>query len=84
MIQVKGTVRDIQATPLVGVKVQCEESGESVLTDYRGTYTIKVKGNGRLIFSKKSEEVVRLLPERHVLPIRVYGKIQKNDNKNDI
>ena len=27
---------------------------------------------------------VRLLPERHVLPIRVYGKIQKNDNKNDI
>ena len=53
VIQVKGTVRDIQATPLAGVKVQCEESGESVLTDYRGTYTIKVKGNGRLIFSKK-------------------------------
>jgi beta-glucosidase len=23
------------------------------LTDYRGTYTIKVKDNGRLIFSKK-------------------------------
>ena len=38
----------------------------------------------RRIFQKKSEEVVRLLPERHVLPIRVYGKIQKNDNKNDI
>ena len=38
----------------------------------------------RRIFKKKSEEVVRLLPERHVLPIRVYGKIQKNDNKNDI
>ncbi|MCP6588524.1 hypothetical protein NL514_30495, partial [Klebsiella pneumoniae] len=35
------------------VKVQSEESGESALTDYRGTYTIKVKDNGRLIFSKK-------------------------------
>ena len=33
---------------------------------------------------KKSEEVVRLLPERHVLPIRVYEKMQKNDNKNGI
>jgi beta-glucosidase len=53
VIQVKGTVRDIQATPLAGVKVQSEESGESALTDYRGTYTIKVKDNGRLIFSKK-------------------------------
>ena len=34
-----------------------------------------------MIVTEKSEEVVRLLPERHVLPIRVYGKIQKNDNK---
>ena len=34
-----------------------------------------------MILTKKSEEVVRLLPERHVLPIRVYWKIQKNDNK---
>ena len=53
VIQVKGTVRDIQATPLARVKVQSEESGESALTDYRGTYTIKVKDNGRLVFSKK-------------------------------
>jgi len=37
-----------------------------------------------MILTKKSEEVVRLLPERHVLPIRVYGKTQKNDNKNGI
>ena len=35
------------------MKVQSEESGESALTDYRGTYTIKVKDNGKLIFSKK-------------------------------
>lgn len=37
-----------------------------------------------MIFPKKSEEVVRLLPGRHVMPIRVYEKIQKNDNKNGI
>jgi len=37
-----------------------------------------------MILPKKSEEVVRLLPERHVMPIRVYEKIQKNDNKNGI
>jgi hypothetical protein len=37
-----------------------------------------------MILLTESEEVIRLLPERHVLPIRVYGKIQKNDNKNDI
>lgn len=53
IIQVKGTVRDIQATPIAGVKVQFEDSKTSVLTDYRGTYTIKVKDNGQLIFSKK-------------------------------
>lgn len=53
VIQVKGTVRDIQATPLTGVKIQSDEPGESVSTDYRGRYTIKVKDNARLIFSKK-------------------------------
>ena len=37
-----------------------------------------------MILTKKSEEVVRLLPGRHVLPIRVYEKMQKNDNKNGI
>ena len=34
-----------------------------------------------MILPKKSEEVVRLLPERHVLPIRVYEKIQKNEKE---
>lgn len=53
VIQVKGTVRDIQATPLDGVKVQSADSKENVLTDYRGTYSIKVKDNGQLTFSKK-------------------------------
>ena len=53
IIQVKGTVRDIQATPLAGVKVKSEDSKESVLTDYRGMYTLKVKDNARIVFSKK-------------------------------
>ena len=37
-----------------------------------------------MIVLKKSEEVVRLLQERYVLRIKVYEKIQKNDNKNGI
>ena len=53
VMQVTGTVRDIQATPLSGVKVQSADSKENVQTDYRGTYTIKVKDNGRLTFSRK-------------------------------
>ena len=37
-----------------------------------------------MILPKKSEEVVRLLPERHVLSDRFFKKTQKNDNKNGI
>ena len=37
-----------------------------------------------MILLTESEEVIRLLPERHVLPIKVYEKMQKNDNKNGI
>lgn len=53
VIQVSGTVRDIQATPLGGVKVHSADSKENVLTDYRGTYTIRIKDNGQLTFSRK-------------------------------
>ena len=34
-----------------------------------------------MILTKKSEEVVRLLPERHVLSDRFFKKTQKNGNK---
>lgn len=37
-----------------------------------------------MILLKKLEEAIRLLPERHVLTMRVYEKIQENDNKNGI
>lgn len=53
IIQVKGTVRDIQATPIGEVEIQCEQSGHKIQTDYRGTYTVRVKDNDRLTFTKK-------------------------------
>lgn len=51
-IFVKGTVRDVQATPITGVKIQTENSKTSVVTNRQGAYTLKVKDNERLIFSK--------------------------------
>jgi hypothetical protein len=50
---VKGVIRDIQATPVVGVQVQAENGGESVHTDSQGSYSIKVRADDRLFFSKK-------------------------------
>ena len=37
-----------------------------------------------MILLTESEEVIRPLPEHHVQLIRVYEKIQKNDNNNGI
>ena len=37
-----------------------------------------------MILLTESEEVIRLLPERHVLSIEVCEKARKNDNKNGI
>ena len=34
-----------------------------------------------MILQTESEEVIRLLPERHVLSDRIFKKTQKNDNK---
>ena len=53
IIRVKGVIRDIQATPVVGVQVQAENGGESVHTDSQGSYSIKVRADDRLFFSKK-------------------------------
>ncbi|WP_418830415.1 hypothetical protein, partial [Phocaeicola sp.] len=43
-------------------------------------------GTGRLkrhdmILQTESEEVIRLLPEHHILSDRIFKKTQKNDNK---
>ena len=37
-----------------------------------------------MILLTESEEVIRLLPERHVQQIGLYEKTQKKGNKNDI
>ena len=37
-----------------------------------------------MILLTESEEVIRLLPERHVCRIEVCEKARKNDNKNGI
>lgn len=52
MIQVKGVVRDIQATPIVNVRVASNAMKSSVQTDLKGEYSILVPENSSLIFSK--------------------------------
>ena len=37
-----------------------------------------------MILLTESEEVIRLLPERHVLSDKLCEKARKNDNKNGI
>ena len=37
-----------------------------------------------MILLTESEEVIRLLPKRHVQQIGLYEKTQKKGNKNDI
>ena len=34
-----------------------------------------------MILQTESEEVIRLLPEHHILSDRIFKKTQKNDNK---
>ena len=53
IILVRGTVRDMQATPLAGVKVQPEGEVKTVMTDNQGNYVLKMKDSGRIVFSKK-------------------------------
>ena len=52
LIQVKGVVRDIQATPIVNVRVASNAMKSSVQTDLKGEYSILVPENSSLIFSK--------------------------------
>lgn len=52
LIQVKGVVRDIQATPIVNVRITSNVMKSSVQTDLKGEYSILVPENSSLIFSK--------------------------------
>lgn len=56
VMQVTGCVRDVQATPIPGVKVMAEHSKVTSLTDEKGCYVIFPLNDESLTFSKKGYE----------------------------
>lgn len=62
IINIKGSVRDVQATPIVGVKIQAVGSNEKTVTDAKGFYSISVHADGMLLFTKAgyAEQKVRV------------------------
>jgi len=52
MIEIKGCVRDVQATPVDGVRVQSSFSQQEIYTDKDGNYAITAHENEWLLFSK--------------------------------
>ena len=52
LIEIKGSVRDVQATPVHGVRVQSSFSQNEISTDKDGRYTIMAHEDECLIFSK--------------------------------
>lgn len=57
-IRIEGVVRDVQATPIAGVKV-ADQTGAAVTTDKQGRYTIEVDQYETLIFTKKGFEQLK-------------------------
>ncbi len=53
IIEIKGEVRDVQATPISGVRVSVPGGGEFAKTDKDGRYTILANSKGTLTFYKK-------------------------------
>lgn len=51
--KITGCVRDVQATPVAGCKVECLDTGTSTVTDAEGCYELQAAGDGILYFSKK-------------------------------
>ena len=52
LIEINGSVRDVQATPVYGVRVQSSFSQNEISTDKDGHYTIMAHEDECLIFSK--------------------------------
>lgn len=52
LIEINGSVRDVQATPVHGVRVQASFSQNEISTDKDGRYTIMAHEDECLIFSK--------------------------------
>ncbi len=53
IIEIKGEVRDVQATPISGVRVSVPGGGEFAKTDKDGRYKILANSKGTLTFYKK-------------------------------
>ncbi len=53
MIQIEGEVRDVQATPIPGVRVSIPGGGDFAKTDKDGRYTILANSKGTVTFYKK-------------------------------
>lgn len=53
IIRIEGIVRDVQATPIAGVKVKTINSEEEVMTDAKGSYSLPAHSDDILLFSKK-------------------------------
>ncbi len=53
IIEIKGEVRDVQATPISGVRVSVPGGGEFTKTDKDGRYKIPANSKGTLTFYKK-------------------------------
>lgn len=49
--KITGTVRDLGGEPLIGVSVRADKTGQRVVTDIDGNYSIEVSSSGTLIFS---------------------------------
>lgn len=66
IIDIIGNVRDIQATPIMGVLVRSDIA--ETMTDNNGNFVIKAKSNSKLIFSKKgmSENVVDINGQKQI------------------
>ena len=49
--KITGTVRDLGGEPLIGVNVRGDKTGQGVVTDVDGNYSIEVSSSATLIFS---------------------------------
>ncbi|ERI85517.1 glycosyl hydrolase family 3 protein [Bacteroides pyogenes F0041] len=61
---IEGSVRDVQGTPVSGVKIQTESSFVRVSTNTHGYYKLKVKAGDRLIFTKSGFKTKKVKVEK--------------------
>ena len=52
IIRIEGIIRDVQATPIAGVKVEAVGSGQDSVTDGDGCYSLSARSDDALVFTK--------------------------------